>query len=142
MLAFSPERLGHAVRVDPALESELLATRIPVEVCLTSNLKTQSVATLGEHVCARLLRAGHPVTLCTDDSGVFDTTLSAEFLMAAEAFGLSRRALFEVSLGALEHAFLPEGGLKESLRGHFLVAAARLGVAEPGGDAQEVGRIN
>ena len=134
MLAFAPERLGHAVRVDPALESELLATRIPVEVCLTSNLKTQSVATLGEHVCARLLRAGHPVALCTDDSGVFDTTLSAEFLMAAEAFGLSRRALFEFSLGSLEHAFLPEG-LKESLRGHFLVAAARLGVATPGGDA-------
>ena len=141
MLAFAPERLGHAVRVDPALERELLATRIPVEVCLTSNLKTQSVRALSEHVCERLFRASHPVALCTDDSGVFDTTLSAEFLLAADAFGLSRRALFEVSLCALEHAFLPEGELKESLREHFSEAAVRLGVAAPGGGARSAGRI-
>ena len=141
MLAFAPERLGHAVRVDPALERELLATRIPVEVCLTSNLKTQSVRALSEHVCERLLRASHPVALCTDDSGVFDTTLSAEFLLAADAFGLSRRALFEVSLCALEHAFLPEGELKESLREHFSEAAVRLGVAAPDGGARSAGRM-
>ena len=132
MLAFGPERLGHAVRVDSALESELLATRIPVEVCLTSNMKTQSVKGLGEHVCARLLQAGHPIALCTDDFGVFGTTLSNEFLLAAKAFDLSQQELFDISCAALEQAFA-DRNLKAELRGRFVEAAVRLGVDAPGG---------
>jgi hypothetical protein len=37
-----------------------------------------------------LLLAGHPVVLCTDDSGVFNTTLSKEYSIAAHAFHLDQ----------------------------------------------------
>jgi adenosine deaminase len=45
------------------------AERIPVELCLTSNLKTESVPTLDEHHWVPFTAAGVRVALCTDDSG-------------------------------------------------------------------------
>lgn len=64
------------------------AARIPLELCLTSNVRTESVRGYGGHHLGRFLRRGHPVALCTDDSGVFQTTLSTEFAHAARAFAL------------------------------------------------------
>ena len=52
--------------------------------------------------------AGHPVILCTDDSGVFHTSLSKEYAIAAQAFGLSQSDLWQLSEQAIEHAFLSE----------------------------------
>jgi adenosine deaminase len=49
MLAFRPERLGHAVTAaaDAGLLPELLAARIPVELCLTSNVMSETVHSYG-----------------------------------------------------------------------------------------------
>lgn len=49
MLAFAPERLGHAVTAcaDARLLRALLASRIPIELCLTSNVLSQSVPSYG-----------------------------------------------------------------------------------------------
>ena len=49
MLAFAPERLGHAVSAasDAGLLPALLASRVPVELCLTSNVLSQSVPSYG-----------------------------------------------------------------------------------------------
>jgi adenosine deaminase len=55
------------------------------------------------------------VALCTDDSGVFGTTLSREYAIAAAAFGLDEAALQQLALQAADYAFLPEGG-RETLR--------------------------
>ena len=38
---------------------------------------------------ADLYKAKHPLTLCTDDVGVFSTSLSSEYKIAASAFGIS-----------------------------------------------------
>ena len=49
MLAFEPQRLGHAVTAaaDAGLLPQLLASRIPVELCLTSNVMSQTVHSYG-----------------------------------------------------------------------------------------------
>ncbi len=44
--------------------------------------------------------------LCTDDSGVFHTTLSKEYAIAAQAFKLSQIDLWQLSRQAIEHTFL------------------------------------
>jgi adenosine deaminase len=55
------------------------------------------------------------VILCTDDSGVFSTSLSREYALAAKAFGLSVEDLRALSHAAIEQTFLsPEE--KEKLR--------------------------
>ena len=65
-----------------------------------------SVSTSGFCDQTRGWCAGHPVILCTDDSGVFHTSLSKEYAMAAHAFGLSQRDLWQLSEQAIAHAFL------------------------------------
>jgi adenosine deaminase len=109
MLAFRPERLGHAVTAaaEEGLMPALLTSRIPVELCLTSNVLSQSVSSYGAHHFADLWSAQHPVVLCTDDSGVFDTCLSREYAIAASAFKLTRHQLWCIAQSGFEHCFAP-----------------------------------
>jgi len=53
----------------------LVERRIPLEICITSNLRTGAVASLGAHPLRRLYDAGVAVTLNTDDPAMFGTTL-------------------------------------------------------------------
>lgn len=49
MLEFRPERLGHMCCLDEHLEALHYNTGIPVELCLSSNIITESVASFPEH---------------------------------------------------------------------------------------------
>ena len=64
-----------------------------MEVCITSNVKTGAVASLDVHPVRRLFDAGVPITLNTDDPGVFETDLAREFGLAREVFGFSESEL-------------------------------------------------
>ena len=50
--------------------------------------------------------AGHPVVLCTDDQGVFQTSLSKEYAIAAQAFNLSKDDLWALAMRSVQTAFL------------------------------------
>ena len=80
-----PVRIAHGIRAaeDPLLLKELARRGIVCDVCPTSNLRTGAVPIGAEHPLLCMLRAGVPVTLSTDDPGVFGTTLFGEFRRAA-----------------------------------------------------------
>ncbi|MGO9241576.1 MAG: adenosine deaminase [Bryobacteraceae bacterium] len=101
------ERIGHGIGAigDAALVRHLTERRIPLEICVTSNLRTGAVASLREHPLRRLYEAGVPVTLNTDDPAMFGTTLEREYEMAATEFGFTGRELREVASNGFEFAF-------------------------------------
>ncbi len=104
------ERIGHGTSAaeDPELLAHLAGEGIPVEVCPSSNIRTRAVATLAEHPLPRLLDAGVPVTLATDDPGMFHTDLNREYLLVHEHFGLSRGDLADLARAGVRAAFCDE----------------------------------
>ncbi|XP_017071786.2 adenosine deaminase-like protein [Drosophila eugracilis] len=108
MLQFGMSRCGHGTFLAPEEIDQLKQRNIAIECCLTSNVKSGTVSSLEEHHLKRIMEADAPKVICTDDSGVFDTTLSQEFLLAAETFGLSREQCIALTLEAVQHSFASE----------------------------------
>jgi aminodeoxyfutalosine deaminase len=90
---------------DPSLLAYLAGEGIPVEVCPTSNLRTRAVRELAAHPLPRLLDAGVPVTLATDDPGMFHTDLNREYLLCHKEFGLGRGELADLARAGVRAAF-------------------------------------
>lgn len=82
MLDFKPDRLGHAACLTDKTRDALLRSGIPLEICLTSNSITKYIPdnTMQNHPLFTTYHPKkHPFTLCTDDMGIFQTTLSQEW---------------------------------------------------------------
>lgn len=127
------ERIGHGLAAarDPEVMALLRDRGVPLEVCLSSNVATGLVARAADHPLPRLLEAGVPVTLNSDDPGMFRTSLAREFELAAECFGLRREALVGFCQTAVRAAFLEEPEKQALLR--ELHRAAAPGPAGPAG---------
>jgi len=122
------ERVGHGISAveDPELMEKLCRDDIPLEVCPTSNIRLGAVADLPSHPFDRLLRAGVPVTLSTDDPPFFDTTLTDEYLRVAECFGYGESELAAIAGTALRKAFVTDGE-RQTLEDEFRRQLAELG---------------
>jgi aminodeoxyfutalosine deaminase len=83
----------------------LAGRSITLEVCPTSNVCTGTVPSLPEHPLPALLAAGVPVTLATDDPGMFHTDLNNEYLLCHDQFGLGPRDLAELARAGARAAF-------------------------------------
>ncbi|XP_017018483.1 adenosine deaminase-like protein [Drosophila kikkawai] len=105
MLNFGMSRCGHGTFLTPEDIAQLKSRNTAIECCLTSNIKSGTVPSLEEHHLKRLMEADAPKVICTDDSGVFDTTLTQEFLLAKETFGLTRDQCVALTLEAVQHSF-------------------------------------
>jgi aminodeoxyfutalosine deaminase len=108
-LNIGAERLGHvlsAVR-DPELIEVLAQRQIPVEVCMSSNLRTGCLPELEQHPVRQLFDAGLLVTLNTDDPAMFHTSLTREYEIAQDIFGFTDEHIRELARNSLEASFLP-----------------------------------
>jgi adenosine deaminase/aminodeoxyfutalosine deaminase len=103
------ERIGHglAAAKDPELIEELAVRQIPVEICLTSNLRTGCCRSLAEHPVRNYFDRGLMLTLNTDDPAIFSTSLNREFQLAQDKFGFSDEHLSELARNSFEASFLP-----------------------------------
>lgn len=120
------ERIGHGLTAaqDPDLLEELAYRQVPVEVCLTSNVRTGLVQSVGEHPAKGYFEQGLMITLNTDDPAMFSTTLSREYQVAQDAFGFTDEHLRELARNSFEASFLPAEKKLEFLN-MFDAAAAR-----------------
>ena len=106
-LEIGAERIGHGIRAadDPELMRRLRDEQIPLEVCITSNVRTGAVPTLAQHPVRTLFEAGVLITLNTDDPGLFDPDLANEYHVAREVFGFTEDELRQVKANAMRFRF-------------------------------------
>jgi adenosine deaminase len=102
-------RIGHGTRLweDPDLMRFVNDYRIPLEICLTSNVQTRAANTLQEHPLRLFFDQGLIVTLNTDNRLLSATTITDEFLHAHNALGFDWEELCAVAMMGFYSAFLP-----------------------------------
>jgi aminodeoxyfutalosine deaminase len=106
-LAIGAERIGHGIRSieDPLVVEHLRERDIPLEVCITSNVRTGAVRSLAEHPVRRLYDAGVPIILNTDDPALFGCTLTGEYELARREFGFTEEELAQLTRNSFEYSF-------------------------------------
>ncbi len=87
------------------LAQYVLDRRIPLEICLSSNLHTGTVPDLRYHPFPIFYKNGFRVTINTDNRLMSNTTLTKEFLLATEHYGLTLRDMERLALNAMKSAF-------------------------------------
>jgi len=102
-------RIGHGIH---ALENEatikrLAINKIPLEVCITSNLDTKAVNSLKEIRIKELLDKGVIITINTDDPTVSKTTLAREYELLKE-LGLSNYDVYKIVENTIASSFLSD----------------------------------
>jgi adenosine deaminase len=97
---------GKAVKLGD-LAQYVLDKRIPLEICLISNVHTGAAHTLAEHPFKILYQEKFRVTLNTDNRLMSDTTMTKEFEAAATTFGLTLNDFEIITINAMKSAFLP-----------------------------------
>ena len=103
-----PARIAHGIRAveDDAVVRLLARRQVPLDICIASNVATKAVPDGRSHPVLRLLRSGVPVSLSTDDPGLFRTTLRGEFLRLAR-LGASESELRTVLAASRSGALRP-----------------------------------
>ena len=112
-------RIGHGVRLIEdvvvyqdqiikvgGLAQYMLDQRIPLEICLSSNLHTGAVPSMGEHPFPIFEELGLRVTLNTDNRLMSRTTMTDEYMLAVERFDCTLDDLERFSINAMKSAFI------------------------------------
>jgi adenosine deaminase len=97
---------GKAVKLGD-LAQYVLDKRIPLEICLISNVHTGATPSIEQHPFRILYQEKFRVTLNTDNRLMSNTTMTKEFEAAAETFGLGIDDFEKISINAMKSAFLP-----------------------------------
>ncbi len=102
-------RIGHGTRLReaPDLLRYVRDHRVPLEMCLSSNIQTRAVRNLKEHPCGDYFRQGLRVTLNTDNRLMSATTVSEEIALAARAFRFSPYEVKRIILNGFKSGFMP-----------------------------------
>jgi aminodeoxyfutalosine deaminase len=111
------ERLGHALHAwpDEKLMERLVRDQVPLEICISSNVRTSCCHELAAHPVRRYFDAGALITLNTDDPEMFQTTLVEEYQIAQDVFGFTDEELRQVARNSFVASWLPEGRKKKLL---------------------------
>ncbi len=104
------QRIGHGVQVihHPDVINFLIKNDIPLEICPYSNYLTQAFKTHKEHPLRKLFDLGVPVTLNSDDPGIFASLLSDDYLIAQSEQNFSLANFQKCNQTAYKHSFISE----------------------------------
>jgi len=102
-------RIGHGTRLreDGDLLNYVNDHRIPLEVCLSSNVQTGAVPSLSSHPLKFYFDYGLRVTINTDNRLITDTTVTKELWLGHTQLGLSLEDITTIIVSGFKSAFLP-----------------------------------
>jgi len=110
-LNIGAERIGHglAAQHDAELLQVLAERQVPIEINVTSNIRTGCCTSFEEHPLREYFDNGLMVTLNSDDPPMFGSNLLEEYVLAHERFGFTLEQLRELAANGVEASFLPAG---------------------------------
>ena len=111
-------RIGHGTRLreNPDLMRYVNDHRIPLEVCLSSNVQTRTVRSAREHPFHYYFKQGLRVTLNTDSRLISATTVTDEITLAARTFRLSPYEVKKIVINGFKSSFMPYAQKARMLR--------------------------
>jgi adenosine deaminase len=95
---------GKVISMGP-LAQYVLDHRIPIEICLSSNVHTGATHGLENHPFPHYMRKGYRVTLNTDNRLMSRTTMTDELMLAVEHFGCTIEDLEKITINGMKSAF-------------------------------------
>ncbi len=134
--ALGADRIAHGIRAveDPALVAYLAEHHIGCDVCPTSNVRLGVYRSIADHPIRRLIEAGVPVTINSDDPPMFNTSLTDEFHALAGVHEFTASELSDLVRTGVEVSFLDGREklvLKEKIERELRNAATQTGVDLP-----------
>ncbi len=114
-------RIGHATHLveDIILDKDnnvvgfgdlaqyVLDKRIPLEICLLSNVHTGAVDKIENHPFGILFKEKFRVTINTDDRLMSNTNMTKEFMTAIDYFNLNMDDVEKITINSMKSAFIP-----------------------------------
>lgn len=112
-------RIGHGTRLkeDGDLLNYVNDHRIPLEICLTSNIQTQAAEDFASHPLRFYYDYGLRTTINTDNRLMSNTTITKELYRAHKHLGFSLPELCDLIVFGFKSAFLPYRAKVKMLRG-------------------------
>jgi adenosine deaminase len=101
-------RIGHGTRLheDPDLMQYVNDHRIPLEICLTSNVQTRAVEDFASHPVRQYYDEGLVVSLHTDNRLMSGTTVTEEYVRAWKHLDFSLEEIGTMIMHGFRSAFL------------------------------------
>ena len=119
--ALTTERLGHGVGVagDPEVVALARERNVTLEMCPTSNHRTNAVKRISEHPAGRLLGDDVPVTINTDNPRLFAIDLTNELEACVRDLGFTDDDLRRVTRNALDASFVDQDRKRDVTSRHL-----------------------
>jgi len=111
-------RIGHGTRLfeNGDMMNYVNDHRIPLEICLSSNVQTKAVSNIEAHPLPMFFRKGLRVTINTDNRLITDTTVTDELLLANKVFGFSMFEIKSLIMNGFKSMFQPYSVRKQFLQ--------------------------
>lgn len=107
-LNIGAERIGHGLSAyaDSELMRVLSERQVPIEICMSSNVRTGCLDDLRRHPVRRYFEEGMMITINSDDPAMFSTSLEQEYRLCQDVFELSDEHIRELARNSFEASFL------------------------------------
>ena len=110
------ERLGHGITAiqDEKLMKYLADTKLPIEICITSNTFTKKIVKkASEHPVRQFFDKGMMVCINTDDPVFFKTTMTDELWICFKELNFTMDEIKTLIRNSIQASFMPENEKNE-----------------------------